>query len=386
MAIGRIPEPGTGIPESIIAAKGDILVGTANDTPAVLSVGTDTYTLVADSSAATGLKWAAPSAGSSNVAGKNQMLNSDFSVWQRGTSISLAANAGITYLADRWATQTAVNQACTVSRQATGDTTNLPFIQYALRYQRNSGQTGTDALSIIQPFESVNSIPFAGKTVTFSFYARAGANFSAASSLLYYLVRTGTGTDQMPFNAYTGGSTSFSAAVTLTTTWQRFTATATIPTTATEIAPQFYFIPVGTAGANDYYEVTGVQLEAASAATAYSPNAATFQGELAACQRYYFRVSGTNVIPYTAYARDTGAAFISVTYPSVMRVSPTALDFSALELNLPGTANYTITNALLNTPANNATTVELTASGLTQWRPYLFKTSSAGYIGFSAEL
>ena len=59
MAIGRIPEPGTGIPESIIAAKGDILVGTANDTPAVLSVGTDTYTLVADSGEATGLKYVA---------------------------------------------------------------------------------------------------------------------------------------------------------------------------------------------------------------------------------------------------------------------------------------------------------------------------------------
>lgn len=63
MAIGRIPEPGTGIPESIIAAKGDILTGTANDTPAVLSVGTNGHTLVADSSTATGLKWAAPAGG-----------------------------------------------------------------------------------------------------------------------------------------------------------------------------------------------------------------------------------------------------------------------------------------------------------------------------------
>jgi hypothetical protein len=63
MAIGRIPEPGTGIPESIIAAKGDILTGTANDTPAVLSVGTNGHTLVADSAAATGLKWAAPAGG-----------------------------------------------------------------------------------------------------------------------------------------------------------------------------------------------------------------------------------------------------------------------------------------------------------------------------------
>jgi hypothetical protein len=63
MAIGRIPEPGTGIPESIIAAKGDILTGTANDTPAVLSVGTNGHTLVADSAEATGLKWAAPAGG-----------------------------------------------------------------------------------------------------------------------------------------------------------------------------------------------------------------------------------------------------------------------------------------------------------------------------------
>jgi hypothetical protein len=63
MAIGRIPEPGTGIPESIIAAKGDLLTGTANDTPAVLTVGANGTTLVADSGEATGLKWATPSSG-----------------------------------------------------------------------------------------------------------------------------------------------------------------------------------------------------------------------------------------------------------------------------------------------------------------------------------
>lgn len=63
MAIGRIPEPGTGIPESIIAAKGDLLTGTANDVPAVLTVGADGTTLVADSSTSTGLKWDTPAAG-----------------------------------------------------------------------------------------------------------------------------------------------------------------------------------------------------------------------------------------------------------------------------------------------------------------------------------
>ena len=75
MAIGRIPEPGTGIPESIIAAKGDILTGTANDTPAVLSVGTNGHTLVADSATATGLKWAAPAGG----AGLTKITSATFS-------------------------------------------------------------------------------------------------------------------------------------------------------------------------------------------------------------------------------------------------------------------------------------------------------------------
>jgi hypothetical protein len=42
---------------------GDLLTGTANDTPAVLTVGANGTTLVADSSEATGLKWQTASGG-----------------------------------------------------------------------------------------------------------------------------------------------------------------------------------------------------------------------------------------------------------------------------------------------------------------------------------
>jgi len=42
-------------------AKGDLVVGTGADTFAKLTVGTNGYTLVADSAETTGLKWAAPS-------------------------------------------------------------------------------------------------------------------------------------------------------------------------------------------------------------------------------------------------------------------------------------------------------------------------------------
>jgi hypothetical protein len=46
------------IQNSIVDAKGDIIAATANDTPARLAVGANNTVLTADSSTATGLKWA----------------------------------------------------------------------------------------------------------------------------------------------------------------------------------------------------------------------------------------------------------------------------------------------------------------------------------------
>ena len=47
------------IPESLIDAKGDVIVGTANDTAARLAVGADGQVLTADSTQTAGVKWAA---------------------------------------------------------------------------------------------------------------------------------------------------------------------------------------------------------------------------------------------------------------------------------------------------------------------------------------
>jgi hypothetical protein len=53
------------IQNAIVDAKGDLIGATAADTPARLAVGTNGQVLTADSTAATGLAWATPSAGSS---------------------------------------------------------------------------------------------------------------------------------------------------------------------------------------------------------------------------------------------------------------------------------------------------------------------------------
>jgi len=57
--------PSNAIDTNTINAKGDMLVGTADNTVGLLSVGSAGYVLMVDSSTATGLKWAAipPSGG-----------------------------------------------------------------------------------------------------------------------------------------------------------------------------------------------------------------------------------------------------------------------------------------------------------------------------------
>ena len=55
------------IQNAIVDAKGDLITATAADTPARLAVGTNGQTLVADSSTATGLKWATPASGTTFV-------------------------------------------------------------------------------------------------------------------------------------------------------------------------------------------------------------------------------------------------------------------------------------------------------------------------------
>jgi hypothetical protein len=323
---------GTMTPKSTYTAKGSIAAATAASTPANLTVGNNGEALVADSTTATGLRY---QVGNGLAQGA---INGGQDIWQRGTSISTSVSQN--YASDRW--QSYTNNAGltgTTSRQSSG----LTSIQYCARVQRTAGNTNANTLIFNSSLESANSYQYAGQTVTLSFYARAGANYSSASNALAFYLFSGTGTDQNINSGFTGQSTLINTSATLTTSWQRFTATVAVGSSATQLGIWFQYTATGTAGANDYFEITGIQLEVGSVATAFRRAGGTIQGELAACQRYY----QTGSFDVRLNSSVASGAFAFPQRIASMRISPTPAFTAAASAssNISGTPTLTMTDS-----------------------------------------
>jgi hypothetical protein len=339
--------------------------------------------------------WTTPSSGSAYVSGNNFIINGGLDIWQRGTSFTGTAPY---YNADRWnGARAGAAAGATWSQQTIAGnlgTTPPQGVLYSLRVARDSGNTSTAIIETANGLDSNNSIPLAGQTVVVSFYAKAGANFSSASNALAVKLVTGTGINQNYLIAsYTGLANAISTTATLTTSWQRFQYTATLPTTATEVAVAFAYTPVGTAGAADNFEITGLQLEIGSVATQFGRAGGSYGGELSLCQRYYWRSTpNTGLGMYgLGMAGNSTQALVSLKLPVTMRVIPTSIDVPStitwLKLTNYTTTNWTISAiALLDSTFDNLMLYVTSSSMTANQGLILGNNNSGGFIGASAEL
>lgn len=294
---------------------------------------------------------------------RNGIINGGFDIWQRDTSI--ANDASYTkYCADRFQVNRAgLATGATISRQSS----SLTGIQYAARVQRDSGNTNTGAIYFLTALESADSYRFAGQSVTISFYARAGANYSSASSALSVRVDYGTGTDQSMGTGFTGQTAVITQTATLTTSWQRFTYTGTVASAATEIGFYSFYTPVGTAGANDYYEITGIQLEVGSQASPFIRAGGNIQGELAMCQRYFARYNAdSGYCPYAmGETSTTTIAYAVLPFVVSMRTVPSATFSAAGTFALgSGGSNFTATAISASAQSTKALQIQVTTAGV----------------------
>jgi hypothetical protein len=375
------------IPNTLVDAKGDLITATADNVPARLAKGADGTVLVADSTTSTGLAWqpyAAQQAG-----GKNAIINGAFDFWQRGTTFT---SGSALYTADRWPISPN-GGTMTISRI----NSDLSGFRYGMRVQRPQGGTTTAQIYLGQGLVTEDVIHMQGKQVTISFYARAGANYSSAGSSLNLGANWGTGTGGYVYAPLTNDQLLFNTAFTLTTAWQRFSYTFTMPANMTEFRFYPYYTQSGTAGANDYYDMTGWQLELGPVATTFSRYAGTIHGELAACQRYYYRQNanaGSSKATFgVGSAYNSGRVDANVQFPVSMRIIPTSIDFPTVgtffraeDNNTNGAALTSLTMSGTQTTTNNATLVGL-SSTLTTYRPTnIVGVGTGAYIGYSAEL
>jgi hypothetical protein len=260
-----------------------------------------------------------------NPSSGNYVLNSNMTVLQRG---SVGTFSTTRYVADQWRVGRATSAVG--GTWSINSPTTLAGFKNAINIIRDAGNTSTAAINLTQPFENAG-FELRGKTVTLSFYANPGSNYSATDNNLSFGVQSSSvSPDSVVYNTgglFNSGNADFFTATSvaqLGPSWRRHSATFTIPTTANAFLIFFSFTPVGTAGANDFYRITGVQLEEGPVATTYKPNGASYQAELAACQRYYVALDPNSRSPIGfGYVSSSTQVRIAVPVPVEMRTSPT---------------------------------------------------------------
>jgi hypothetical protein len=336
------------------------------------------------------------------LAGKNKIINGDFGINQR--NFTSATTNG--YMFDRFAAYTS-DGTVTYSAQ-TFTLGTAPVAGYESKnFLRciTTGQTATSAAAnFSQAIESVRT--FAGQTVTISFWAKAASGTPKAAVEFQQQFGTG-GSPSSSVGVYAGQ-------VTLSTSWTRYSLTVAVPSiagktigTTTDGACQ---LVVWYSGGSDFnsrigslgiqsntFDIWGVQVEAGSVATPFTTASNTLQGELALCQRYYYRLTPAG----GGYGRfgvglsnSTTTTNIFVNFPVNMRVIP-------IQVETTGTAsNYNVLNAsggivtLSATPTfdtatyNSATLGCTVSSGLVAGNAtqLLGNNSPTAYLAWSAEL
>jgi hypothetical protein len=322
---------------------------------------------------------------------RNLLINGDMRVRQR-TAFTTTTNT-YQFTTDRWWVFSGTSTVGAPSYVTSSTLANFPN---ALRVQRQAGNTGTAYVVAGQTIESANVYAVQGKTLTLSFWARAGANYSGASNGLLAIINQGTGVDQGTLavinQTWTGFTATTLGTATLTTSWQKFSYTYSVPSTATELNVQFAYAATGTAGANDYFDITGVQLEQGTVATLFEQRPVGTELEL--CQRYYHRLNGngsTSLIG-TGYAFSTTAINAPVLAVNSLRTQALSIDssgFSVSRFASAGTLYNTGTTVLTSTlQAIGIPTITYThgSAVFTVGEGIVLSLSSSGYIGFSAEL
>jgi len=328
--------------------------------------------------------------------------------WQRGTSFTAIA-ATLTYTADRFFAVGGASSSISVSQQPQAAVAGFG---QALQFGRAAANANTATISLGQVVETLDSIRCQGQPVTLSFWAQAGANWSPANGALNVQLASGTGTNQSAANMVAGtwtGQTSLTLtpqqnispnsspatsvltpaaniAQQITTTWTRYAFTGTVPAGCTQLGVLFNATPAGTAGAADFVQIMGIQLEIGAQATPFEHR--DVEVELAIAQRYFFNIPepAANVVVGAGMIAGTNAEIIFIPLPVQMRAAPTVLvSAGSFKFNIAGVATAVAGFAAGATHTPNYISVVGTTTATAGQGTLLQGGGGAGFVQASAD-
>lgn len=314
---------------------------------------------------------------------KNLIIAGDMSVWQKGTSSSTTSG---TRFKDMMSLEP--RNSTTVNWARSTDVPSGENFAYSLRmYATNATDDGFHwRIPIELPGTGIYTRYDAGKTYTLSYWAKS------AYSGRPITVTAGLASDSI--GSFLSETQSLGA-ISLTTSWVRYTHTITFSSWVADGASNLAnatslvlrFLQGTNDTPNDTY-ITGIQFEEGSVATPFEFRPP--QVELALCQRYYAKLGGTTSGEGLGAGNLQDAAnsgWFYVKYPTTMRAAPTA-SYSSLRASNNADYNLTVSSIRGQTNGIDSSNIGFNFStGGTLYYPVQLQTSAtSGFLSFSAEL
>jgi hypothetical protein len=346
---------------------------------------------------------------------KNRIINGNMTIDQRNAGASVTVNGAAPYTLDRWRAQDLTDGVFTVQQDAGAVTPPAGFTDY-LGVTTTTADSSLGASQVARVFQSIEGFNIAdlgwgtanAKTVTVSFWVRSSLTGSFGGSLL-----NGSDNRAYPFS-YTinAANTWEQKSVTIpgdtSGTWNTTNSTGIVlifglgvgsifSGTANAWASSELYAPTGSVSVigtlNATWYITGVQLEVGTQATTFTTAGGSYGAELALCQRYFNRMNLVNFTGIVGWA-DTTTDFITmISFPVVMRDSPT--------FTSSGAGSVLIVRKAGAPAAINTTDIYQTAGGTQNARIYASVSggltagtggaiaageSQTGFMAWSAEL
>jgi hypothetical protein len=252
---------------------------------------------------------------------KNYIINGNFDIWQRGTSVTGG------YGPDRFVYQNSGSTGTFAQGSFTAGQTDVPNNP---KYFANLTITGADdEANIAHRIEDVNTL--SGETATISFYAKHTTNAPTSFNVTSYQVFGSGGS--------TAVETSIATSQTTTTSWQKYTATVTFPSVSGKTIGAGSYLEVLILNPNNEtydIQIAQVQLEKGSVATDFEVR--PIGEELALCQRYYEKSYSIEDTPASSTynginnvsvsANGNSDSVVSIRFKVEKRTSPTVTGYT----------------------------------------------------------